>query len=264
MGARHAATQASAAGFDFIEIPLLDPAIVDIADTIRLLESLGLTCTCSLGLPADAHLPAAPERARAFLIHAIDVAAELGSQWLTGALYGNLGSLTGSGPRGEDLEAVARTMHDVSAHAADRDVNLGLELVNRYETDLLNTVDQALVLLDRIDAPNVYAHLDTFHANIEEPSIEGAVMRLGDRLGYLHLAESHRAPLGQGHVPFKDIFGALDRIGYGGPMVIEGFCNADPAIRTVTATWNDHGIDPQAFAVAGLEHIISLRTGLAP
>ncbi len=258
-GARHAAAQAAAAGYDLIEIPLLDPSVVDPGDTIRLLEDLGLSCTCSLGLPAAAHLPAAPQQALAFLTQAIRVAAELGSPWLTGALYANIGTLTGSEPTDEELDAVARILHVVAARAADCGVKLGLELINRYETYILNTTDQAVALIDRIDAPNVYAHLDTYHMNIEQPSFTDAIRELGPRLGYIHLADSHRGTIGEGHVPFDEIFETLAILGYDGPLIIEAFHNADPAIRAITATWNDYSLDPQQFAVASLERVAALR-----
>ena len=258
-GARLAATHAAAAGFDFIEIPLLDPSIIDTGHTVALLESLEISCTCSLGLPATCHLPAAPERAREFLVEAIDVAAELGSPWLTGAVYGNLGTLTGVPPSSEELDLIARTLGEVAAYAEDHDIRLGLEMINRYETYILNTVDQAVAMIDRIGAPNIYAHLDTFHANIEEASYASAISRLGHRLGYVHLAESHRGAIGTGHVPFDEVFDALRRLDYTGPLVVETFLNADPAIRGATATWRDHGLDPQQFAVTSLEYIAALR-----
>ncbi len=257
-GARHAAANAAAAGYDLIEIPLLDPSIVDVGDTVRLLDDLGLSCTCSLGLPATAHLPAAPQQALAFLTQAILVAAELGSPWLTGALYANIGTLTGSTPTEEELDTVARILHVAAARAADCGIKLGLELINRYETYILNTTDQVVALLDRIGAPNVYAHLDTYHMNIEQPSFTHAIRQLGHRLGYVHLAESHRGTIGEGHVPFDEIFEGLASLDYDGPIVIEAFFNADPAIRATTATWQDRNLDPQQFATTSRKHITAL------
>lgn len=257
-GARLAATNAAAAGFDLIEIPLLYPSMVDTRHTVALLESLELSCTCSLGLPAECHLPTAPDRALAFLRNAIDVAAELGSPWLTGALYGNLGTLTGEPPTPGELDIIARTLSDAAAYAADRDISLGLELINRYETYILNTADQAVALIDRIGAPNIYAHLDTYHVNLEESSYTAAIRRLDQRLGYVHLAESHRGAIGTGRVPFHEVFDALATLNFDGPLVIEAFINTDPAIREATATWRDHDLDPQQFAVSSLEHIAAL------
>lgn len=108
-GACSAATRGAQAGFDLIEIPLLDPSVVDVGDTVHMLDGLGLGCTCSLGLPADAHLLSAPGKALSFLTRAVDVAAELGSRWLTGVLYGSLGTLTGSAPTGDELDTTARS-----------------------------------------------------------------------------------------------------------------------------------------------------------
>ncbi len=254
-GARRAATQTAAAGFDFVEIPLLDPTIVDIADTIRVLDDTGLSCTCSLGLPANAHLPQAPDKAVAFLTGAIDVAADLGSQWLTGALYGSLGTNTGAPPTDHELDTVARVLHQAASHAADRGIKLGIEIINRYETYLVNTANQAIDLLDRIDASNVYAHLDTYHMNIEESSFSEPIHRLGPRLGYVHLAESHRGIIGQGHTPFHDIFAALYATNFSGPLVIEAFLNTDATIQAITATWTHDRTNPQQFAGASLAHI---------
>lgn len=258
-GARLAATGAAAAGFDLIEIPLLDPSIVDIADTRGLLESFDLGCTCSLGLPAGMHLPSAPDKALSFLEEAVDVAADLGSSWLTGALYGSLGTLTGAPPTDAEMEIVGRTLHQLAVYAEERGVALGLELINRYETYLLNTVEQAIRLLDRIDAPNVYAHLDTFHMNIEEPSFGSSVRRLGGRLGYVHLAESDRGVLGSGHFPFEEFLDSLVAAGYSGPLVVESFAHADAGIRIATATWRQDDLDPGSFAAESLRFVRALR-----
>lgn len=262
-GARLAASGAAGAGFDLIEVPLLEPGMVDTRDTVRVLDDAGLGCTCSLGLPADAHLPSNPDKAEPFLLEAVDVAAELGSPWLTGALYGNLGAVTGHPPTDAELDTVGRALSRVAARADELDVKLGIEVINRYETYLVNTTTQVIALLDRIDAPNVYAHLDTYHMNIEEDSFTEPVRRLGPRLGYVHLAESHRSVIGDGHVPFEELFVALDAVGYRGPLIVEGFLNADPSIRAATATWNGPDLDPDEFARSGKAEIDRIRRAIA-
>ncbi len=112
--------------------------------------------------------------------------------------------------------------------------------------------------MTRIDAPNVSVHIDTFHLDIEEPSVPDAILRLGPRLGYVHLAESHRGLLGSGHIPLDAVFAALGSIHYEGPIVIEAFFNADPAIRRATASWRDHGLDPETFAASSLHTVRAL------
>ena len=258
-GARRAATAAATAGYDSIEIPLLDPSVVDVEHTRELLAEVGLGCSCSSALPANAHLPDAPDAARSFLMRAVEVADALGSRWLTGALYGHLGTLSGAAPTDRELATVADVVGRVAHYAAERDVTLCLEIINRYETHLMNTVDQAVALVKRIDAPNVMVHLDTFHIDIEEPSVPEAIERLGSHLGYVHLAESHRGTLGSGHVPFDEVFAALASIDFEGPLVVEAFFNADPEIRRATASWRDHTVDPDEFARASLQTVRALQ-----
>ena len=98
--------------------------------------------------------------------------------------------------------------------------------MNRYETNLLNTGRQALAFLDEIGSDNVRVHLDTYHMHIEESDMFNPVLDAGDRLGYVHIGESHRGYLGSGTVDFDPFFRALARVGYDGPVVFESFSSA--------------------------------------
>ncbi len=95
-------------------------------------------------------------------------------------------------------------------------VRLALEPINRYETTLINTVDEGLDLIDRVGADNFGLLLDTFHMNIEEPSIEESIRRAGDRVFHFHVADSNRWYPGAGHLNFRSILSALAEIGYEG------------------------------------------------
>lgn len=246
----------AAAGLSTVEIPLLDPSAIDPASVARLLDEHGLTPTCSLGLPASARAAEHPAAALAFLEHAIDVAAALGSRWLTGALYGQLGHVTGRPPTDLELTTVAGVLSAAADHAVRRDVRLGIELINRYETYLVNTAEQVMALLDRIDRPGrVHAHLDTFHANIEEADIAQAVHLMGDRLGYVHLGESNRGVIGSGLFPFATLFDALHDTGFAGPMVIEAFVEAPPDLLARTGTWRPVAGTSEEFITASVDHV---------
>lgn len=258
-GAAVVAAEAAAAGFEIVEIPLLEPSEVPIRKTLELLDRHGLAATCSLGLPVDAHAPDHPDRAIRFLQSAIDTAAAIGSEWLTGALYGNLGFLTGAAPTPGEMGTVASVLRDAADHAHQRGIRLGIEVINRYETHLVNSAAQAATLLDRVDRPGtVFGHLDTFHMNLEEPDVAGAVHLLGDRLGYVHLAESNRGAIGSGLFPFREFFEALQDIEYSGPAVIEAFMNAPPDLRNATASWRTVAGDAHTFVDDSLEYIRSL------
>jgi D-psicose/D-tagatose/L-ribulose 3-epimerase len=156
---------AADAGLDFVEIPILRPDNMDVSGTRELLERHDIECTCSLGLPKEIHLPFAAGEAEEFLRKAVDVSAELGSDVLSGAIYTNLGTLTGKPPTEEELGEVASVLKRVARYAADQGIGLGIEPVNRYETYLINLAEQLSDILDRIDEPNVFAHLDTYHMN---------------------------------------------------------------------------------------------------
>ena len=126
---------------------------------------------------------------------------------------------TGRGVQALLLSAAARCL-------AVEGVRLSLEVVNRYETNLINTGRQALEYLKEVDRPDVSVHLDTYHMNIEESDLFQPILDAGDRLGYVHIGESHRGYLGTGSVDFGSAFRALDRINYDGPIVFESFSSA--------------------------------------
>ena len=251
-----AAASAKAAGLSLVEIPLTDPTQLDRNAAVETLHRHNLEPTCSLGLPAYAHAPDHPDEAIAFLGEAIDTAAAIGSSWLTGALYGHLGHLTGSGPTSTELDTVASVLQTAADHADTRGVRLGVEVINRYETYLVNTAEQVLELMDRINRPGtVFAHLDTFHMNIEEPDIAHAVRLLGERLGYVHLAESNRGDIGSGIFPFDELFDALTEINFQGPAVIEAFNNASAELLRATASWRAVASEPASFIDRSVTHL---------
>ena len=251
-GAEKAIGGAAEAGLDFIEIPLLRPESTDVGGTRELLEINGIGCTCSLGLPKNAHLPAAPREAEAFLKGAVDVAADLGSSILTGVIYANLGTLTGKPPTNEELDTVARVLKNVAQHAAGRSVSLGVEPVNRYETYLVNLAEQGSSMLDRIGEPNVFVHLDTYHMNIEEKGFFDPIVAVGPGVKYVHLSESDRGTPGTGNVHWDDVFRGLREIGYDAHLVMESFASINEDLAGATALWRDVVGDPDALIRDGL------------
>ena len=121
-------------------------------------------------------------------------------------------------------------------------VQLGVEVVNRYETNVLNTAAQASASWRTPSArTNVVVHLDTYHMNIEEPDMCTPVLDAGSRLGYVHIGESHRGYLGSGTVDFDSFFRALATIGYDGPVVFESFSSAvvHPDLSNMLGIWRN-------------------------
>ena len=129
-------------------------------------------------------------------------------------------------------------------------VDLVLEVVNRFETNLLNTTAQGLAFLAETGSDHVRLHLDTFHMNIEEASPAAAIRLAGDKLGYFHIGESNRGYLGDGTIDFDAIFDALVEIDYRRDIVFESFSGAivDQALSLACGIWRDTWTENEPLA----------------
>ena len=167
-GAEKAIAAAVGYGVDFIEIPMLNPPAVDTAHSRALLEKNSLKAICSLGLPERAWASVNPDAAIEYLKLAIDKTAEMGCLSLSGVTYGGIGERTGLPPTQKEYDNVAKALTAATKHAKARGILFGIEPVNRYENHLLNTGWQAVEMIERVGAENMFIHLDTYHMNIEE------------------------------------------------------------------------------------------------
>lgn len=259
-----AVEQTSAAGFDILEFSLHDSVSLDRAQTKRLLDEQGLAAVCSRGLASDADIssedPAVVARGQQLLRESLHATAEIGGTILTGALYSAFGKASHPLTRAGRHNVVS-VLKELAAEAEPLGVTLGLEICNRYETNVVNTAREALRLADDIGADNVMIHLDTYHMNIEEKDMTAPVRDVGERLGYVHIGENDRGYLGTGHIDFPAFFAALNDIGYTGPVTFESFSSAvlAPGLSNDLAIWRnlwDDGADlaraAHDFITAGL------------
>ncbi|MEO5797172.1 MAG: sugar phosphate isomerase/epimerase family protein [Rhodoferax sp.] len=243
--------QTRRAGYDLIELSLHGPKVMDLALTRDLLQENHLQLGCSRGLTLDADIssadPACVARGIALLEEGITMTAALGGAYFGGILYGAMakypGPLSAQG-RKNACDALQR----MADFALTKGVTLGLEVVNRYESNQLNTALQALELIDRINAPNVVVHLDTYHMNIEEADFMQPVLACGKRLGYVHIGESNRGYLGSGTVDFAQFFKALAMVDYQGVITFESFSSTvvNEDLSNALAIWRnlwDDGLD---------------------
>src|ERR687890_2167591 len=210
--ARHAIASSREAGYDLIEIAPIDPTAFDPDMTARLLDEHGMKVSASLGLSADTDVssedPEVVARGRERLSRALDVLRDSGGDVLCGVLYSKLGKYAGPATergRANSQESIAWLADKAGASG----ITLALEFCNRYETNVMNTTQETLDFIAAVDRPNVMAHLDTYHMNIEEHSFREAVRAAAaaGKLGYVHLGESHRGALGTGSIPSAGVFG---------------------------------------------------------
>lgn len=250
------------AGYDLLEFSLHDGLTMDTAHARARLEAAGLQVACSRGLAPDADVssedPAVVARGAQLLSQSLEITAAIGGRMFAGALYSAFGKAA------RPLSALGRAnvvsvLKDLAGQAAEHDITLMLEICNRYETNVVNTAHDALLLADDIGADNVRIHLDTYHMNIEEADMVRPVLEVGDRLGYVHIGENHRGYLGSGHIDFGAFFHALADIEYTGPITFESFSSAvvAPGLSNDLAIWRNlwsDGTDLARHAHAYLEN----------
>lgn len=252
------------AGFDLIEIPALDPSRIDVASTRAMLERHGLQAGVSLGLAPDTDINsedvAMVDRGREVLMRALEVSSGVGSTYLGGVIFGAMTKYSGPTTERSRANSVS-VIKELAQEAKGSGTTIGLEFVNRYESNLLNTAQQTLDYLDLVGEDNVVVHADVYHMNIEESDFRTPILACGDRLGYVHVGESHRGYLGTGSINFPEFFGALKEVGYAGPITFESFSSAvvDPLLSNTLAIWrnlwsdsDDLAAQAHAFITAGL------------
>jgi D-psicose/D-tagatose/L-ribulose 3-epimerase len=250
--AEHAVAEAVRHGFDFVEVALLDPPIVDAAHSRALFDKAGIAAVCSLGLPEAAWPSRDPEAGIAFLKVALDKTAEMGALALSGVVYGGIGERSGLPPTEGELSNVARCLEAAARHAKGLGIGLGIEPVNRYETHLLNTGWQAAAMIDRVGADNLFIHLDTYHMNIEEKGAANGILAARDHLRYIHLSESDRGVPGKGTCDWDEIFAALAAIGFKGGLAMESFINMPPELAWGLSVWRPVAESTQEVIGEGL------------
>ena len=219
---------ASRLGYDGVELSLLDSAQVDRAGLRRKLGELNLkafaiatgqtwvTDGCSLYHADAGRRRKAVERMKAHL----DLAADLGCMVIAGGIRGRIEAADGEGGRVQS-EAGEAALAECAEHASRRGVTLLLEPINRYETNVVNTLESGLQLIGRLGVPGLKLLPDTFHMNIEEASIPASLRQAGPAVGYVHFADSNRLAPGWGHLDFAGVLSTLQAVGYRGPLGIE-------------------------------------------
>lgn len=235
-------------GFDFVELLVPEPGELDLAAARRALDEAGLSVVLAARVNLKRNVAsddAAAHRAGVdYLRYASDCAAALGAGIVGGPLTGNPLVFAGRPPApvGEE-ERLARKERCVSGlqragdHAASAGVKLAVEPLNRFESDVLCTTQQAIELLDAVDHPAVGLMLDTFHMHMEEASIAEAIRLAGARTIHFQANENHRGFLGTGSTDWVDVCRALHDVGYVGPISLEPFRRNDDRFGVPFAQW---------------------------
>lgn len=252
----------AALGFDVVEVPVEEPGQFDVARVRELAESnrLEISVCAVIGPGRDLLLDDERERGVAYLQACIDIAQQLGSPGVAGPFYSAVGRCwrASAAERAALVEQLAGVLRSLGDYAAERGVEVGVEPLNRFETSFLNTTEQALELIDRIDHPSVGLSLDLFHLGIEEKSLGRAIRAAGAHLKHLQVAENDRGTPGTGHLPWAEVAAALQEIGYRKRVIIETFSDPIEAIARAAAIWRPLAPDADTLAREGLRFLRQL------
>ncbi len=228
-------------GFDGVEITLQEPGDFTPVVVRKALDESSLSCLSFCGLMTPGRdlrgSTEEQESADGFIRYCIDTAVTLGSPLVSGPLYSSVGR-TDAVPAAEkekQFAAAAGSLRELAAYAAEKGISLAIEPLIRFETDMINSCNEALALIDAAGAENLGVHLDTFHMNVEESSPVTAVIEAGEKLFNLHVSDNTRGAPGTGSFNWKGFADALRYIGYSGPVLLESFHPDVPEISFAAA-----------------------------
>ncbi|MHC4475399.1 MAG: TIM barrel protein [Planctomycetota bacterium] len=230
-------------GFDAVELFTASADAVDSDSLFELLDrnniALAAAGTGAGKVLHGLHLASPNKQIRrkacAFIGQMIEFGARFGAPAIIGSMQGRIEQGL---KRGQALEWLAEGLDELGKRAGHNGVGLIFEPLNRYETDMVNTLADGIELIKSLQCKNVLLLADLFHMNIEEVSIGDAIRAAGDYIGHVHFVDSNRRPAGMGHIDLQEAAKALRDINFTGHASAEALPYPDPdsaANQTMTA-----------------------------
>ncbi len=231
-------------GFDVLEVALEDASIIDGKLLRTMTEDNGLSVTvCGAFGPSrdiSSDDPAIRKNGADYIRESIRFAEQVSARVFAGPVYSAVGKtrLVPEEQKKREWAWCVETLREIGAAAADAGVTIGIEPLNRFETDMINLAEQAVKLVRDVGSPAYKIHIDTFHGNIEEKSIPETIRKLGKgMLCHFHACENDRGIPGTGHQDWTGIRDALREVEYDGAAVIESFTPGTIEIAKAASIW---------------------------
>jgi D-psicose/D-tagatose/L-ribulose 3-epimerase len=245
-------------GYDGVECFLGSPDKISYQRFGDHVRNLGMETTCVfvLGKEENPISSSAPVRAKGLerLKWAIDRAHDMHAKVICGPFHSAHAVFAQHAPEDQEYAWSAEVLHAAGEYAAQANIVLALEALNRFECYLCNTMDQLSGLVSRVAHPNVRAMYDTHHANIEEKKNTEAINTIAPVLAHVHISENDRGTPGDGHVHWDETFSALSKIKYEGWLTIEAFSRNDPDFANAINVWREYS-KPWDIAENGYQFI---------
>ncbi|MDG4808835.1 sugar phosphate isomerase/epimerase [Micromonospora sp. WMMD1120] len=248
-------------GFDAVELPIEQPGDWDPVRTRDLLAEHGLAAAgvCAVTPPGRELVDAAPdvvESTVAYLSGCVASAAAVGAGCVGGPVYASVGRTWRMSPaaRAACYADFRRALAPVAEQAAECGVSIGVEALNRYETSVVNTIEQTVELIDGLP-PSVGIMIDTYHMNIEEADPYAALALAGPHIKHVQVSGTNRGAPGADHFDWPRFFTVLRDTGYAGSICIESFTAENETIATAAAIWRPLAPSQDRLATDGLRYL---------
>ena len=236
-------------GLDILEVapaPLLALTKFQRDEIAAAAKANDIELTFSVGLSANQDLASEDEEIRKngikFTTDTFQIMSEMGGKTYSGVDIAAWSKtfMEGITDKSATWERSISAVKEIMKVAEDKGITFAVEVVNRYESSLVNTAEEAVKYVDEVGSPNCKILLDTYHMNIEEDSFAGAIKLVGNRLGHFHVGESNRRPpCENGKMPWNEITNALKEIDYQGAIVMEPFIKMGGEVGRDIKVWRD-------------------------
>lgn len=248
-------------GFDVVEIALEDPSLVDVGVVKKALETYNIKPVICGAFGPSRDLThedtAVHKNCFSYIESCLDFCAELNSGFFAGPMYSAVGKarLISPDQRKAEWELAVKNVRTVCNMASERGLQIGLEPLNRFESDLVNTAEDVIRLIEDINHPAARIMLDGFHMNIEERDAEKAITNAGDKLIHFQVSENYRGTPGTGQASWDAYKKGLEAINYKGTVSIESFTTENRELAGAVCFWHPMAESQDSFASDGIRFL---------
>lgn len=254
-------------GFNVVELPIEDPDLIEVSKIKEALIENGLQPVICGAFGTSRDLthddPTYHKNSFKYIKSCLNICSQLGALFFAGPMYSAVGKarLISNEQRKIEWERAVINLRKVCNIAGDMGLEIALEPLNRFESDLVNTCEDVMKLIAEIDHHSAKVLLDGFHMNIEEPDIEKAILLAADKLIHVQVSENHRGIPGTGQTRWDALRKGLCKINYGGAISIESFTPEVKELAGAVCIWRPLAESQDVFALKGLEFLKEWANG---
>lgn len=251
-------------GFDAVEIPVEYPELIDAKAVRGALSASGLTPIVCAAFGPTRDLthddPSIHEACIRYVSQCFDLCQAWDAKFVAGPMYSAVGKarMVPADQRKIEWERAVTNLRRVCKIAHDRGLQIALEPLNRFETDLVNTAEDVMRLVRDVDHPAAKVMLDSFHMSLEERDMEKAIVATGSHLVHVQVSENYRGTPGTGQTPWQSFRKGLERINYNGCVSIESFTPEIKELAGAVCFWRPLAVSQDQFASDGVKFLKGL------